>query len=197
MEPIDIRLSGTNQADFMQISVPSYPLASGHTGYYALAGNDTVYGNQLDNYLNGGVGNDYLNGEGGNDILIGDVGNDILIGGRGKDYLVGGDGNDTLFGGSGKDYLIGGSGNDILVGGSGADIFYFALTQNAGVDSIKDFSIAEGDRLKVLASERGSGVSSSQFNYNSKTGDLAFNSTVFAQLDTGLNFQVTQHIELV
>ena len=46
-----------------------------------------------------------------------------------------------MFGDAGDDILIGGAGNDTLTGGAGADTFSFGL--EAGIDTIKDFNVAE------------------------------------------------------
>ena len=68
----------------------------------------------------------------------------------GDDTIHGGSGNDTIFGQEGDDRITGGEGDDTLYGGSGADDFIFeAITD--GVDTIKDFDIAEGDVLDVSA----------------------------------------------
>ena len=75
-------------------------------------------------------------------------GNDVLEGGNGNDILIGQEGNDTLIGGAGDDILWGGSGNDILWGGTGADTFLFT-SMDEGVDTIKDFSVTEGDKLDI------------------------------------------------
>ncbi|MFK3816245.1 immunoglobulin-like domain-containing protein, partial [Pseudomonas sp. NPDC089407] len=96
-------------------------------------------------------GNDILSGGNGNDILFGQGGNDILDGGKGNDILLGGTGNDTL---------IGGQGNDILIGGSGADTFVWKAG-DIGNDVIKDFKVAEGDRIDLkdlLQGEKGSTI---------------------------------------
>ncbi len=87
----------------------------------ALAGDDTVSGNQGNDTIRGGGGNDILNGDGGNDLLQGQAGNDILNGANGKDTLNGGAGNDIIDGGNGKDTLNGGNGKDTLNGGNGKD----------------------------------------------------------------------------
>ncbi len=63
----------------------------------------------------------------------------------GNDTLDGGAGDDIIFGQEGNDIIIGGSGDDILSGGSGADQFVFSVDN--GVDTIFDFSAAEGDVL--------------------------------------------------
>jgi hypothetical protein len=60
----------------------------------ALAGNDTVKGGKLNDYLEGFDGNDTLVGNGGADKLLGDKGNDTLNGGAGIDHESGGAGND-------------------------------------------------------------------------------------------------------
>ena len=74
-----------------------------------------------------------------------------LLGGRGDDTITGLTGNDTLVGGAGKDYLAGAAGNDVLVGGAGADKFVFGKSYVAekGVDTIVDFSRADGDQINV------------------------------------------------
>ncbi|QJQ18524.1 retention module-containing protein [Pseudomonas sp. SK] len=96
-------------------------------------------------------GHDFLSGGNGNDILFGQGGNDTLDGGKGNDILLGGTGNDTL---------IGGQGNDILIGGSGADTFVWKAG-DLGNDVIKDFKVAEGDRIDLkdlLQGEKGSTI---------------------------------------
>ena len=82
---------------------------------------DTLYGGDGDDLLDGSAGHDVLDGGSGNDILSGGSGHDTLFGGDGDDVLSGGRENDTLFGGSGEDRLDGGSNDDVLDGGSGGD----------------------------------------------------------------------------
>ena len=86
------------------------------------SGNDTIFGAEVDNYIDGGAGDDVLETGPGNDTLLGGAGNDSLYGDAGDDSLVGGDGNDTLEGGDGNDTLIGGAGSDSLEGGDGDDL---------------------------------------------------------------------------
>lgn len=57
-------------------------------------------------------------------------------------------GNDTIYGGAGDDLIIGGMGNDTLYGGSGADTFKYLAGDN-GTDTIKDFSMSEGDTIDI------------------------------------------------
>lgn len=66
----------------------------------------------------------------------------------GHDILDGGAGNDILYGQGGRDTLRGGAGDDILYGGTGADTFVWKQG-DTGNDSIKDFSIAAGDKIDL------------------------------------------------
>ncbi|MFN9746664.1 MAG: calcium-binding protein, partial [Betaproteobacteria bacterium] len=97
---------------------------------YGAAGNESLWGTDQADLLNGAAGSDWLYGFAGNDSLYGGNGDDVLQGYGGKDWLDGGDGNDrlydqegddTLLGGDGKDELWGSSGNDTLMGGRGDD----------------------------------------------------------------------------
>ena len=75
----------------------------------------------------------------------------MVVGDSGSDTLVGGPGNDTLVGGAGNDYLTGSAGNNILIGGTGADQFVFSKTYptSGSMDTIADFSHAQGDKINV------------------------------------------------
>ncbi|MGY1408093.1 Ig-like domain-containing protein [Luteimonas sp. A611] len=66
----------------------------------------------------------------------------------GNDILDGGLGNDLLFGQGGNDVLRGGQGDDILYGGAGADTFVWE-EGDMGNDLIRDFNIADGDRIDL------------------------------------------------
>lgn len=135
-----------------------------------LTGNAHVgTGNELNNRIIGTAGADILSGLGGNDLLQGGAGDDVLYGGDGDDDLRGEDGADHLFGGAGADKLYGGAGNDrleggdgndwleggggadILVGGAGADRFYFRPDDLGSIDTILDFSSAQGDKIGLSA----------------------------------------------
>ncbi|MCA2938960.1 MAG: calcium-binding protein [Microcystis sp. M113S1] len=147
-------------------------------------GNDTLTGSGLD---------DTLFGSGGNDSLTGGSGNDSLDGGDGNDTLNGNNGTDTLIGGAGADSLIGGAGADSLIGGAGADRFAYTAT-NQGVDTITDFTIADGDLLAftsaqfgglplgTLASNQLAAVENNiaRFIYNPGTGLLQYDSNLAA-----------------
>ena len=85
------------------------------------AGEDYIFGAELDDVISGGADNDIVRGSAGNDIVSGDEGHDVLDGGEGNDQLFGGDGRDLMRGLPGKDQLDGGEGNDFLDGGSSND----------------------------------------------------------------------------
>lgn len=92
-------------------------------------GNDTIYGNDLDNQLYGDSSefSKPWYEHGGNDTIYGYGGDDKIDGGTGDDYLDGGAGNDLIYGGGGKDTIIGGPGKDRIQGDGDrqADTFVF------------------------------------------------------------------------
>ncbi len=90
-------------------------------------GNDTLFGNNNDNIVEGLGGNDSISGFAGDDQLVGGQGNDTINGGNDNDTLNGGTDNDQLNGESGDDILNGGTGNDTLNGGSGDDTYIYNL----------------------------------------------------------------------
>ena len=82
-------------------------------------GNDTLRGDDLDNWLLGRRGDDTLLGLGGDDRLDGGVGKDLLNGGAGHDYLVGGGGDDTYIVGEGDTVLeTWNDGRDTIIAGA-------------------------------------------------------------------------------
>ncbi|MFL4995672.1 MAG: calcium-binding protein, partial [Microvirga sp.] len=111
---------------------------------------------QGSNFADTLVGKD--NGGGNGVQLYGEGGSDTLLGKGGGDYLFGGAGNDTLDSGFGC---------DVLIGGSGADQFSFSTALGAGnMDTIQDFSVAEGDRIVLSRSvfmDVGTGALSSAY----------------------------------
>jgi Ca2+-binding RTX toxin-like protein len=120
---------------------PAFDDANGNQG------NDTIHGNGGDDYSVGGKGDDLLFGDAGDDIVWGNLGNDTCNGGDGNDQVRGGQGDDSLTGGNGNDFISGDRGNDTESGGAGADVFH--TSQDAGIDKVLDFNLAEGDRVMV------------------------------------------------
>ena len=80
-------------------------------------------------------------------VITGGHGDDVLSGYGGHDTIHGGNRHDILNGGAGADTLNSGSGQDTLTGGSGADIFELAL--DGGADQITDFSVSQGDKIRI------------------------------------------------
>ncbi len=118
-------------------------------------GDDVLYGNGLDNRLDGGGDVDYLAGGDGNDRMWGGNGSDSLYGGAGNDRIWGGNGNDYISGDGGFDYLFGGAGGDRLTGyansrlygGTGDDTYLIGQPgatviekANEGVDNVTAYS---------------------------------------------------------
>jgi Ca2+-binding RTX toxin-like protein len=67
-----------------------------------------------------------------------------------NNIMKGLEGNDSLYGYNGNDTLFGGSGTDNLYGGNGLDTFMFeATTAFSGIDDIKDFSLAQSDKIDI------------------------------------------------
>jgi serralysin len=110
-------------------------------------GNDTVSTGAGDDYAVGGKDNDSLSGDSGGDVVWGNLGNDTQDGGDGDDQVRGGQGDDTITGGAGNDFVSGDRGNDTEAGGAGADLFHGS--QDAGIDRVIDFNLAEGDRVML------------------------------------------------
>ncbi|WP_093536377.1 calcium-binding protein [Stenotrophomonas rhizophila] len=105
--------------------------------------NQSIYGTELDDALDGGGGNDYLEGKGGNDVLLGGTGDDSLYGGSGNDVLRGGDGVDYLSGGAGDDELEGGKGDDQLSADGGDNTFLYG--RGDGLDTVDSYSMWGND----------------------------------------------------
>ena len=185
------------------------------------SGNDTIYGGAGNDSIIGGDGSDTVSyssassavtvdlstgtatgGDGTDTIsgvenVIGSNYNDILTGDSGANILEGGAGNDTISGGAGKDTLIGGLGDDILTGGAEHDIFKWTAldvgtTTSHQTDTIKDFSIIQGDQLDladVLNDQSGDSLDSYLTIEKSSDGKDAV-ITVHSNGDTATNLTV-------
>jgi Ca2+-binding RTX toxin-like protein len=158
------------------------------------AGNDTVIGAPVADYLRGGDGNDSIAGGSAFDDINGNKGDDTLDGGTGgNDWLVGGQGNDlitahaadnTLYGNLGNDTLVGGFGKDVLRGGQGDD----SLAGGAGDNFIS------GDRGNDTES---GGTGADTFHFSQDAGvdrvlDFNYAEGDRVQLDAGTSYSLHQ-----
>lgn len=140
--------------------------------FYGGEGNDIIFADAL---FGGQPGNWVPQTQGLADVLYGEAGHDLLIGGGGTDQLDGGTGNDVLIGGFGKDNLT---------GGAGADKFVFNSSKNAAdADTITDFKVTEGDKILLdIAVFGADALTANHVHYNSSTGAVDYDGTVFATL---------------
>ncbi|MFZ1413810.1 MAG: M10 family metallopeptidase C-terminal domain-containing protein [Defluviicoccus sp.] len=145
-------------------------------------GADSLYGNEVANFLDGLSGNDNLNGRGGNDWISAGPGNDLATGGDGADRINlddgndtahgddgddtidGGFGNDELHGGADNDELIGGPSDDVLRGGSGDDVYRYFFGASGGFDYVQD----DGGSDRILAASPDSVIG--LFNFSPDSG---------------------------
>lgn len=85
--------------------------------------------------------------DGGSSVILGDRRSNNLVGADSAETLRALAGKDKIHAGAGGDTLEGGTGRDLLWGQNGADIFKFG--NKNGMDDIKDFSFADGDRIDL------------------------------------------------
>lgn len=85
---------------------------------------DLLFGNEIHNRFEMGLGDDTVYSWGGNDQVFGEEGNDKIYAGAGNDWVFGGVGDDTISTGTGNDFVIAGSGNDVVYANSGKNTVY-------------------------------------------------------------------------
>jgi Ca2+-binding RTX toxin-like protein len=131
---------------------------SGHQTFLDQLSSNAFTSIQAQALLPGGGtnGNDTLTAAAGGDIVYGLGGDDRIFGSNGADHLYGGSGNDIIAGRAGDDLIEGGPGADTLAGDSGADTFIYRNGDFAGglaasMDTIIDFSAAQGDKIDLSA----------------------------------------------
>lgn len=117
---------------------------------------DRIVGTTAGERIDGLDGIDKLRGMAGDDGIHGGNGDDTLYGDDGNDHLYGDAGIDTIMGGTGNDWIFGGTGADRLYGEAGADTFVFDASDVAGMDTIYDFSAADGDKILITGIANGS-----------------------------------------
>ncbi|WP_152222312.1 calcium-binding protein [Pseudomonas sp. SCB32] len=115
----------------------------------------------------GTASNQSLSGNDKQDYLFGFDGADTLYGGTGGDYLSGGAGTDSLYGEAGNDTLIGGVGNDYLNGGAGSDVYRFE--RGWGQDTVYNYDTGTS---KVDAIEFAAGIGVDDIEFGRSGNDL-------------------------
>ncbi len=120
-----------------------YSPTSGVKSIDAAAGNDVIYGSDLNDMIFAGPGNDFVYGDNQKDQIFGNAGRDILLGGEDEDSIFGGGGNDIIFDNRDKNILWGGDGHDLVYGARTNEI-----DGNAGDDVVVNTGIGtSGGRL--------------------------------------------------
>ncbi|NEQ35145.1 MAG: hypothetical protein F6K40_01995 [Okeania sp. SIO3I5] len=121
------------------------------------AGDDVIFGEELDDTITGGAGKDQLMGLAGDDLLNGGTGNDQLYGAEGNDTFIGGPGDDELTG----DRRSGESVRDTFVfdAGSGSDRIWNFDVANDVIQVSRSFGLSTAD-LAAQAANNNTGFSS-------------------------------------
>jgi Ca2+-binding RTX toxin-like protein len=119
--------SSVNNVDDTLFGSQSAEMLNGLAGndwMIALSGNDNLFGGVDNDYLFGNQGNDTIDAGSGDDMVFAGKDQDWVMGVTGEDILLGELGNDTIEGGEGDDYLNGNAGNDTLDGDAGNDTLH-------------------------------------------------------------------------
>jgi Ca2+-binding RTX toxin-like protein len=114
----------------------------GNDRIQGLGGNDTLFGSEGVNNLQGGDGNDIIYGGSQRDTIFAGSGNDTIYASEGNNAVFGDSGNDTIYSGSGNDFIDGGIGNDTLFLGGGRDIVILQ-SDFSGFDTINNFQLSQ------------------------------------------------------
>ncbi|MEY4214381.1 MAG: Serralysin precursor [Pseudomonadota bacterium] len=117
---------------------------------------DRLFGNTLDNLIEGGAGNDQIAAGAGHDRLLGEAGLDSLAGGEGNDTLTGGSGADRLSGDAGDDRFEQVDSGDRAWGGAGLDRAVF----NAPSTLFRARALGSGDSAQWLIDKAETGWTS-------------------------------------
>ncbi len=163
--------------------------------------NDRIYGRDGDDDLRAGTGADFVSGGMGDDQILGDDGADKMFGGDGDDTLNGGRDKDTIRGGDGNDEIKGGRLNDVLNGGAGADVFVYDVKQDSSTgasDVIQDFEVGIDviDLSAVASGLTFVGTAAFSGTGNEVRYEIAGNGKTFIQVDTDANGSADMRIWL-
>jgi len=99
----------------------------------------------------GAGNNSFGTGGGFPSNALGTFPDNVINGTAGNDILVGSTPDETIVGGPGNNVLEGRGGNDILIGGAGTNDFVFSAAGTANVDTVTNYSLAQGDILDISA----------------------------------------------
>jgi Ca2+-binding RTX toxin-like protein len=139
----------TEAADIVTLTTPNGT-------WFALGGDDTVFGTTGTDVIDGGNGNDALlagagddtlAGNSGSDLLYGQDGSDSIDGGAGDDLIAAGIGNDTVTTGDGFNFVLADDGADSVTGGAGRDLLYGQANNDTLSGSGGDDFLVGGDGL--------------------------------------------------
>lgn len=154
-------VSGSNFADTITGNANANTLVGRALNDTIVAGSgaDVIYGD--DNVLDA----NFDGIQTGNDSLYGQDGNDTMHGGLGNDSLWGGNNDDTLYGGTGSDYINGENGINVLFGNDGNDTFELnvttatnTITGGSGTDTLYFYNAAAVTiNLATLSSAQATG----------------------------------------
>ncbi len=132
-------LNATGVSGIRTSEYDNFSIAYGVTIENAIGGSarDLIYGNEVDNRLEGRAGDDVLHGFEGDDTLIGGLGADTLTGGEGADtFVFTNDGSlDTI-----ADFETGVDVIDLsdVEGATAENVFYDATAQQVQIDTDSD-----------------------------------------------------------
>jgi VCBS repeat-containing protein len=113
---------------------------------------EVVFGDELANTIDGGIGRDIIFGRRGDDEIATGPGRDKAFGGKDDDFLDGGADDDQLFGGLGDDSIRGGEGDDFIHGGPGFDT---AVYDGGIEDYLIDTSRGLNQVVRVISTDPG------------------------------------------
>jgi hypothetical protein len=114
---------------------------------------DRLFGNALDNRIEGGSGNDQITSGKGLDQLFGGLGDDTLSGGDGNDSLAGGPGADQMSGNAGDDRFEAVGSGDTVWGGPGSDEAWFEAP--SAQFRARRVETADGNQWRIEKAETG------------------------------------------
>jgi len=188
---------GENYVDFNDLTpMQLIALRNGASLYNSGAGDDEIFlpdkgefkQYNSDRIFSSGAGNDTVYGGNRDDRLDGGGGGNALLGGGGNDWLFSHEAGDSLLGDGGRDTIIGNGGGDIITGGGGRDRFIYKKFSDSpadltNFDDVADFSHSDGDRFDLTAIDAIPGGRDQKFtwigtdDFSNKGGELRYHTS--------------------